>query len=128
MVANNPFPIKELRQMKPKPIKGLDIKTGTIEFEGRRGFPWNDSKFNVLINICEELNSSNNIVLVKDKLNKLNVVYNSVEPNRFFSKIKYDVSNLSTSEPHHLAVTWSQANKELKLYLDGKPIRTKKIK
>lgn len=128
MAAINPFPIKELRQLKPRPVKGLDINKGTLEFKARERFPWDASKLNILMNVCEEDNVSNNVATLIDKSNMLNVVYNSIDPNRALAQIKYDVSKINKAEPHYVVVTWSLENKEIILYFDGKPVVKESIK
>lgn len=127
MAAINPFPIKELRQLKPKPIAGLDINKGTLEVNAGKNFPWNASKLNILTNVSEEHNNGNNIILVVDKLNNLRVIYNSMNPIRAYSEIIFDVSGVDKLQNHHIAITWSLENKELILYFDGKPMIKKEI-
>jgi len=45
------------------------------------------------------------------------------------TNVELDVSDLSSSETHHIAATWSVSKKETALYIDGgKKIAKSKIK
>ena len=100
---------------KEKMTEELDLKEGTVEFWVRKGkLQWNDGLIQVLFNMSNEKGS---IFMLKDSDNKLKFFHVLLGKGR--TDVEVDVSDLSASEAHHIAATWSVNNKETVLYIDG---------
>lgn len=91
----------------------FSFEQGTIEFWVKANkFEWNNNEEILLFKISRE---EGRIVILKDKENKLEAIYQKGEEK---SKISADVSNLSSKERHQIAFSWSRDDNELILYLD----------
>jgi len=104
--------------------KKINLDEGTIVFWIHANkVNFNDDKFTPLKNQDTEKGS---IFILKDADNKIKFFYVYLGQGR--TDIEWDCSNLDSSIKHMIAVTWSQSNKQIKLFVDGKLKDTSKIK
>ena len=98
--------------------QNVDIREGTIEFwitEGKIKF--DDNKFISLI----QLNPRNGGIFIdKNRNNKLK--FSHVYIGKGITEVEHDVSSLDPNKRHMIAVTWSLKNREIIMYIDGKPV------
>lgn len=101
-----------------------NVNEGTIEFRVKKGkLQWNDGLVHVLVNLSKTGQGS--IFIVKDSDNKLKFFHVILGKGR--TDVEADVSELSSSEDHHIAATWSVKNKETCLYIDGERVARSEI-
>jgi len=104
--------------------KKINLDEGTIAFWiDANKVNFNDNKFTPLMNQDTEKGS---IFILKDADNKIKFFYVYLGQGR--TDIEWDCSNLDSSIRHMIAVTWSQSNKQIQLFVDGKLKDTSKIK
>ena len=104
-------------------IPKLDVKEGTISFWVRKNkLKWNDGLVHVLLNVS---NNQGSVFIVKDSDNKLKFSHVVLGLGR--TDVETDVSNLSISEDHFIAVTWSLEKREVILYVDGERVDRSEI-
>ncbi len=100
------------------------MNEGTIAFWiDANKINFNDSKFAPLINLDDEKGS---IFILKDADNKIKFFYVYLGQGR--TDIEWDCSKLDITKKHMIAVTWSQSNKQIQLFIDGKIEDSSKIK
>lgn len=101
----------------------IDIEKGSISF-------WieaNKIKFadNELYPFVDINNPKGAIFIIKDADNKIKFFYVYLGKGR--TDIEWDCSKLEDDKKHMIATTWSQEDKEIKLYVDGELKETSKM-
>lgn len=97
----------------------VNIKEGTIEFWIREGkMKFDDSKFTPIVQMNPP---DGGIFINKNEDNKIEFTH--IYLGRGATKVEYDVSSLDQGKAHMFAVTWSLKNKEIVMYVDGKPVK-----
>jgi len=96
----------------------VNIREGSISFwitEGKMKF--NDNRFIPLI----QLNPRNGSIFIdKNMDNKLK--FSHIYIGKGTTEVEHDVSSLDSDKSHMIAVTWSLKNREIIMYIDGKPV------
>lgn len=101
----------------------LDLEKGTLSFWIKENqIIFNDNK---LYPLTEINNNKGSIFILKDTDKKIKFFYVYLGKGR--TDIEWDCSGLENSKRHMIAVTWSQKDKETKLYIDGQLRDTSKI-
>ena len=103
----------------------IDLNKGSINFWIPNNlFEYDDNQAYKLVNYS---NSKGSVFIVKDDDNRLKFFH--VITNKGRTDVEVDVSDLSAKERHMVTATWSIANKEISLYIDGdKKSATSKIR
>jgi len=94
----------------------FNIEEGTITFWVKEEeVNWSDYKATPLF---EKSENGSSVFIIKDNDNKIKFFHVYFEKDK--TDLEYDVSSLSSNEPHFFAFTWSVEDKKLALYIDGK--------
>ena len=101
----------------------LSILEGTISFWIKEHKV--DYSSNEVIPLFQISPFGGSIFIVKDSDKKIKFFHVYLGKGR--TDIEFNVSNLDKSKKYMFTFTWSVKNKELKIYLDGKISKTKKI-
>ena len=103
--------------------KSIDIENGTMSFQIKENqINFDDNLLYTLVNISIEKGS---IFILKDTDKKIKFFYVYLGKGR--TDIEWDCSKLKKYKKHMIAITWSQKDKEVKLYIDGQLVKFSKI-
>jgi len=101
----------------------INIDVGTINFWIKENqIDFSDGVFYPLATISNEKGS---IFILKDADNKIKFFYVYIGRGR--TDVEWDCSKLNKNERHMVTVTWSQEEKEIKLFIDGGIVGSSKI-
>jgi len=102
----------------------LNLREGTISFWVRANkLDWGNNKRVTLFEVSKRDGA---ILIFKDNKNILRVLY-QVKPYKK-RELSVDVANLSNKKDHQFALTWSQKNNNIILYLDDQKVAETNIK
>ena len=103
--------------------KQIDIEVGTISFWIKENqISFSDNQLYPLIDVSDTKGS---IFILKDTDNKIKFFYVYLGKGR--TDVEWDCSKLKNDKKHMVAATWSQKDREVKLYIDGQLVKTSKI-
>ena len=93
----------------------INFEEGTLSFWVPEGaIDYDDDKFIYLINYNTK---EGYFKVVKDKDNGIKVLYNYFNMGK--CDLKTSASELDDNDKHHVAVTWSLKERNIKLFIDG---------